>query len=484
MKTTLKIAILTILATPLFAKTDPLFSPFMDQDALRLTMPSLNGNARFSSMGGAFGALGGNFGALSTNPAGIGIYRRGELSFTPAITIGQTETTPERGRMRASEPLWNFNMGNLGMVSVIDVAKSDSPNEWKKVQFGFGLNRLADFWNRSSYTNYNDWTYLDVLTDQANDDWYNDFDWCDFYTGLLWDAGLIKGQGPFVNDLSSNGGGLMQRHTTKTTGAINEFVISFGANYGDFLYLGATLGLPSVNFSQERFLREVDSDNKHPNFREWTLTENLQVSGRGVNLKLGAIVRPADFMRIGFAYHTPTRYTLKENFYTVVTNSDSRRFRSPETEFDYSIRTPMRLIGSLGFIFERRGLLSFEYEMVNYGRMRLSDNQFYYDDDNDFIADNYQTGGVIRVGGEVRLNALSLRAGYNHTLVPYTNNFERKFSGHTITGGIGFIAGSTTIDLAYVNTIRNQHTRPYPDMPVNRYNAMGHQIMATFGWRF
>jgi hypothetical protein len=98
-------------------------------------MSSLQGNARYVSTGGAFGALGGNLSALSTNPASIGIYRRSEFSFSPALTIGQTEVTPEGARSRNSD-LWNFNMGNFGMVGAFDISKSDSPNEWKMVLNG------------------------------------------------------------------------------------------------------------------------------------------------------------------------------------------------------------------------------------------------------------------------------------------------------------------------------------------------------------
>ena len=54
-------------------------------DALRYSTHNISGTARYSSMGGAFGSLGGEFSALSSNPAGIGMYQLGELTFTPSI---------------------------------------------------------------------------------------------------------------------------------------------------------------------------------------------------------------------------------------------------------------------------------------------------------------------------------------------------------------------------------------------------------------
>ena len=55
-----------------------------DLDALRYSQSSLAGTARYISMGGAFGALGADMSSISTNPAGLGIYRRSEFSFSPA----------------------------------------------------------------------------------------------------------------------------------------------------------------------------------------------------------------------------------------------------------------------------------------------------------------------------------------------------------------------------------------------------------------
>ena len=49
----------------------------------------IQGTARSGGMGNAFGALGGDFTSVSINPAGLGVYRSGELSITP--TFGQTK---------------------------------------------------------------------------------------------------------------------------------------------------------------------------------------------------------------------------------------------------------------------------------------------------------------------------------------------------------------------------------------------------------
>ena len=484
MKKILKITALSLLTTPLFAQY--LDMQFNHQYALAFTMPHLSGNARFASMGGAFGALGGNLSALSTNPASIGIYRNSEFSFTPALTIGQSQVRPigvPESRSRDMDR-FNFNVGNFGMVNVFDISNSDSPNEWKSVQFGFGMNRQADFWNRSYYTGYVEDTYLDQVTRDAN--------LFGAPTGtirrlaadadvIFWDT--INGHIGFFNDLAPNGG-LTQTQNTETRGGINEWFLSFGGNYGDFLYLGATIGMPSLNFRQTRTLTERDQKGIHNDFEFWRLRETLDISGMGINLKLGAIVRPTDFMRVGFAVHTPTRFALRENLTIEATGTRTHRERLPE--FEYNIRTPMRLIGSLGFVIGRQALIGIEYEHLDYGRMRIGGFDPDFDLDNDFIVDNYRTGGVIRAGGEFRLDPVILRLGYNYTMTPFNTESlaAQKFSGHTFSAGLGFVLGTTTIDLAYVNTRRSYEMMPYTNMPWNQYNLSGHQFKVTFGWRF
>src|SRR3954468_4991444 len=61
-----------------------------ERDALRLSFLQPQGTARSIGFGSALGSVGGDFTTLSVNPAGIGIYRRSEMMFTPSITFNNT----------------------------------------------------------------------------------------------------------------------------------------------------------------------------------------------------------------------------------------------------------------------------------------------------------------------------------------------------------------------------------------------------------
>jgi hypothetical protein len=56
-------------------------------DALRYSQIYPGGTARSTAMGGAFGALGGDFYSASLNPAGLGVYRSSEFTFTPELLL-------------------------------------------------------------------------------------------------------------------------------------------------------------------------------------------------------------------------------------------------------------------------------------------------------------------------------------------------------------------------------------------------------------
>lgn len=58
-----------------------------EEDALRYSNVHLLGTARYMGLSGAYGAIGADFSTLSSNPAGIGLYRRSEFSITPLCTL-------------------------------------------------------------------------------------------------------------------------------------------------------------------------------------------------------------------------------------------------------------------------------------------------------------------------------------------------------------------------------------------------------------
>ena len=64
----------------------------IEEDGIRFCRQTPFGSARVTAMGGAFGALGGDLTTLSTNPGGIGVFRKSEISFTSMLDFAHAKT--------------------------------------------------------------------------------------------------------------------------------------------------------------------------------------------------------------------------------------------------------------------------------------------------------------------------------------------------------------------------------------------------------
>ncbi len=466
-------------------------------DALRFSMTNPTGTARFVSTGGAFGALGGDFSTLSTNPAGIALYRSSEFTITPSFNFTRVNST---FLGTAQEDInYDFALSNLGFVFAFNDPDQLKESGWLGFQFGFGINQLANFDNRRIYEGFNTQNSLmSVFLQKANAE--TNFNSTqppssfldDYTTGLAWDTwllGLDSINNTYFIDMPNN---VLQRRITNTSGAIRELAFSMGANYSNRLYLGATFGVPLVNFEEDYIFTEENSTDIDNEFNSLEYSENLKITGRGFNFKIGAIYRATDMIRIGAALHTPTFYSMEDEWRTSMKsdllNFGKRESTSPLLLYEYELNTPMKLTGSLGLVFGTAGLLSFDYEYADYTQMRLRSDRDMYTGENNHIKNDFQAQHNFRIGGEYRLNPIILRAGYALHTNPYesgVNNLEKS----TISGGIGIRESGYFVDFGYFITQYSEDFFQYYNFteskttPVN-YDYAHQGFMMTVGFRF
>ena len=80
-----------------------------ENDIVRYSVTPNNGSARVSAMGGAFGALGGDLSNTNNNPAGIGVFRRSEVNFTPYFNIANTTSNGiSIGKTHSKWVIWEW----------------------------------------------------------------------------------------------------------------------------------------------------------------------------------------------------------------------------------------------------------------------------------------------------------------------------------------------------------------------------------------
>ena len=422
-------------------------------DALRYSRLNYSGSARFVAMGGAFGALGADFTTLSHNPAGIGLYRSSEISITPAIGITRTEADLN-GNFR-EDSRYNFNLGNVGIVMAYNPTLQNPQSLWKNVQFGFGLNRMANFNNRVNIESDNQMSsYLSSYVENANGKHPEDLG--AFDTKLAYETELlfVVDSANWIYDIDKPNGGVNQRKSIDSKGSINEMVFTVGANYNDRIYLGATVGVPYIRYIENSSITETALADDQTVFNSMTRTDYLETSGTGINFKFGLIFRATDWLRLGGAIHTPTFYSSMTDSYgaTMRAKYDNgfTASKSADGVYDYELNTPMRAIGSIGFIVGKYGVVSADYEYVDYtsSRLRAPDYDFYTENEN--IRNNYQVAHNLRFGTEWRYGSVNFRGGYGISANPYrygTNSVMNSYSA-----GIGIREKGFYIDMAWVGS--------------------------------
>ncbi|MCD4744789.1 MAG: hypothetical protein K8R58_00650, partial [Bacteroidales bacterium] len=374
-------------------------------------------------------------------------------------------------------------------------------NGWKNVQFAIGMNRYNNFNNRmlTEGVNYDN-SLIDTYVEYANGIDYDqieaDYDGDYAYDlNLAWWTYLIDTLGGPTSYIgAAPPGGVIQNKSITSNGSMNELVISMGANYNDRLYLGATFGFPYIRYFQQSYYTEKAIDQSIPDycFREFSIYEDLVTKGSGFNFKFGMIFRATDWVRIGGAIHTPTFFfnmtdkwnTTIESKWDVYTTEKSS---SPNGRFDYELTTPMRAIGSLAFIIGKYGLISADYEYVDYSEAKFRSDYYSFFYENNNIRKKFTSTGNLRVGTEWRLDMLSLRGGYSL----YGNPFKSGINDgeqSSFSFGLGFREKNFFIDLAYVHTISSEDYYLYGtnDIIVNpvKNDFTYNNFLLTLGFRY
>lgn len=460
-------------------------------EALRYSMLGFGGTARYMGVAGAMGAMGADFSALSTNPASIGLYRSSEITFSPSLFYSIAES--KYNGTFAEDDKYNFNIGNAGGVFTFNNPSAGSTSKWQKFQFAFGYNRLANYNDNVSIAGDNPWnSIMTEFSEKATG--VHPFNLNQFDTRLAWDTYLFKDT---VRD--NNGilhyisvipdGGVYQMKFIETRGSYNEMTLTLGGNFNDRLYIGGTLGLPTINYRENTTYREFDKGDSIPVFKSLTLDDYLNTTGNGINFKLGIIARPFDWVRIGGAIHTPTFFTMRDSYgRTLVHYRDgmnSMPQKSDDGYFDYSLHTPLRAMVNVGFLIGKYAFIGLDYEFVDYSESRLDSKRENFYDVNNTIRESFESTSNIRVGGELNLHPIKLRAGYALNGSPYKddiNDFEKR----SLTFGLGFSDQNYFIDFAWVMNTFSENYYLYNPKYVNAaiIDHSSTNMIMTLGFKF
>ena len=439
-------------------------------DALRYSFLTPHTTARSVGVGSAMGALGGDFSTFTTNPAGIGGFWKSEFMVSGSYGTNITESS-FLNQLPSDEASNIFSLTNAGIV----FTQLPQRGNWKTVSFGIGLNRMADYNQEFFFIGESNGGMVDRFAGLAYNLVPEELD--QFEAALAYGTGAIfdvEGDRIYETDLiGQENQAFNKQQFGDITGYYNEMALSFGGNYNDKILLGATVGIPFILYKSEKFYQEFDDADRIPAFNELGFREYLRTDGGGINIKLGAIAKIDEMIRVGLAFHSPTLFTLTDLYatdltYEYVDGNGTNRFNeaSPEGEFDYSLTTPWRAIGSVAAIFKKTGFLSADVELVDYSSARFDfttksdniDDKEYQNEVNQDIKDRFSPAVNIRLGGELALDNFRLRGGFQLMGSPLTDD-DTNQTIYSLGGGVR--GNRAYLDLGFSYQTNTEGYLPY-----------------------
>jgi long-subunit fatty acid transport protein len=276
-----------------------------------------------------------------------------------------------------------------------------------------------------------------------------------------------------------NSGSVTPTYTVSEKGSVDEYSLGWAGNFNNVLFLGTTVNIRSLNYTSVSNYGEVFSDNRGM----MNLRDSVYSSGTGFNLNIGTIYCPTDNVRLGLSLHSPTIYSISDNYYAKLnynTNTVSGYTGTPGGSSTYQLQGPMQVDLSAAYIVGTKGLISAEYDYENNTGIRLRDqngDSQAFNDENQGMSQMLSDVSTIKIGGEYKLtNNFAIRAGYAYSsnatdpnaakLVRYntissdTEYFKNNNTNY-FSAGFGYREANWFIDCAYMNKILDESFYPY-----------------------
>ena len=548
------------------------------QEALMFSQQDYAGTARSMAMGNALTAIGGDTGSLMVNPAGSAVAGYTQITVTPAVIISASNATGNfSGNYLDGEtsPIGfgdavktNYAAFNLPNVAFLVKMNTGRRSGLRRMSFGVALNATQLYAGRFNASGLNSSTsYAASLASSAegftaNDlasDWYSgQAEWVDrvaYLSGMFNGIPNWGGYYQALTETRSEEGGelhrwvpapLKQMYGEQTAGMKDDLVFNFAMDFSDKFYLGFNLGLTAINYGMSEYWYEepnnpdefapiIYDDNTQATFQSLRMKRNYRLRGTGVFAKVGMLWRPVAGLRLGAAIQTPTLVSMNATnaFYGEVSlrGKTINPYSSPTDQWSYKLVNPFRFNLGAAYTFGSVGVLSADYEMVNYRQAKYNTGSgdyggmpAYMSDANLDIQDALGVSHLLRVGAEVRpTEDLSIRAGFNYTTTGQQNflDYQVDNSGKvqviktpltpaqraaqaskSASLGVGYTLGAFFIDAAvrarflpkeyvtpyYYYTYDGDYTDKFRDadiaVPEIEVKSTRFDVLLTLGWRF
>lgn len=504
---------LTILGLAMVANTGVIYAQYAG-DALRFSQTNYGSSARFKGLGNAQTSLGGDISSIGSNPAGLGMFTRSEFSITPEFN-GTSASSNYFGQ-NTKDNKNSLNLNQVGIVwynPVIRPKGANLDNGVVSFVFGIGFNRNNDFGQSTRFRGKNPNNSIgDLLADDANSQNKSNKDLEAGLGGMGYDSFLINETSPNVynraTSLNSD-----QSYNQVRYGSTSEVNFAGSMNISNQLYLGASIGLVNMRYGYDSQFTESGTvtaarvgNSAAPRVGDSYTAVYSQAQttrGNGINGRLGLIYKPINEVRIGATFQTPTWMHVEDTASELVNayfnpGNVSAINQQNNYVFQYNLRTPLKASLGASVIIANNGLLTGDVDFVDYSQIKFSTSGDYNNmndravitRNNQDVKDFYKSAVNFRVGGEYKIDMLTLRAGFGLNGTPYKQDPDNLFQTKYYSGGLGYRIDQYYIDVAYQRVETNQEFVPYvagtnaATDPTASTKLSKNNVFLTFGVRF
>ncbi len=442
----------------------------------QLATEDLNGTARYVGMGGAMEALGADISTMSTNPAGIGLFRRCMVSGS----FGFVSQSDGKSFQDGSKTSASFDQ--LGVVL------STRTGLYSYVNFGFNFHKNRNFNHVLSAaaaavdgSSQNRQTTIKGIRGDLDASYgFSQVD--DLYMKMIED----------IDGSLATYDALDYQFDRAQTGYIGEYDFNFSGNVKNRVYLGLTVGIKDVHYnSYTEYSENLVSDEI-----DWVgMKDDHRITGYGFDIKAGIIVRPIEEspFRIGASVSSPTFYKLTTRNVSSIHDWAGIQ-KEVRSDADFRFNTPWKFGLSLGHTVGNTLALGASFEYADYTTNDMRDitgrvydwDGYYESSSSDQVVKRHTERtlrgvSTLKLGAEYKIDpTVSVRVGYNYvspmyketgvrdqtlntpaTYMASTTDYTNWKETHRLTAGVGFAIDQFRLDFAYQYSMRDGSFYPY-----------------------
>ena len=456
------------------------------QDVQRFSERHLMGTARYVGIGGAMTAVGGDPSAVMDNPAGLGLYRRNEITLSISETIDRTQQ---------AEGIDTYQSARFAAPNIATIWVWGNPNKQRGMIYSnvmLSANRLANF-NReivAKGTGLGMAPSICALTNGLDETYLQNKPWDDTEIGWLsilgYETYLIN---PQVDSLAMD---VINQYqwtpavdftegslSVSEVGYYDQYTLSWAGNISNQWYVGLSVNIPTLSYTKRTSHYETDR------FQSAELKSMYHLSGVGVSGTIGLIYRPIQALRVGASFHTPTMMSLsvqtEGDMYSTVEGKKYEALTPASGVVSSEMVSPLRTSVSVAGQIGNEGLIAVQYDYAHSSEM--------------------EDVHTLRIGAEAQATrGLFLNAGYVYEssfmktdpvwMLGYNEirtdmDYRYTQSSQYLSAGVGYRSDAVVAQLAYQyrwQTV-HQYASEMQLLPIE-VGTQTHSIVATLAWRF